>query len=157
MRSATFIDSSILTNILNVPGKNAHHSVVVTEFLARQAAGTTFVLPVTTIVETGNHVAQLTGAARHSCGQRLVDALHKALVDLPPWVLTGVGWDPELVAAVLEGGHGRPDALTLIDQQLGLGDIGILAEIDAYRARIPSATPIHLWTLDNTLLAAYQS
>ena len=34
---------------------------------------------------------------------------------------------------------------------LGSGDASLLLEMDRYRGKVPSATPISLWTLDETL------
>lgn len=77
MREVVFIDTSILVNLLDIQGRNADRREVVAEFLAGQAKQTTFVLPVTTIIETGNHIAHVHGPgdARRACAARLVAAL----------------------------------------------------------------------------------
>ena len=155
MSEVVFIDTSILVNLLDVQGKNADRRKVVAAFLAGQANGATFVLPVTTIIETGNHIAQVHGPgdARRACAERLVAALENALIAAPPWVLTGEVWDHALVRATVSGSTTRPDAISLLTQGVGTGDIGILAEAEAYRRRLPSATPVRIWTLDDGLAA----
>jgi hypothetical protein len=68
--SLVFIDTSILTNFFDVPNKNSDRATVVKEFEQRRQAGATFVLPVTSIIETGNHIAQLNGNARRRAWHR---------------------------------------------------------------------------------------
>lgn len=155
MGEAVFIDTSVFVNLLNVPYMNADHHSVRDSFLAGQKSDVTYVLPVTTIIETGNHIAQLSGHGdvRHQCAERFVGALLAALDAQPPWVLAGHAWDSRMVELIVRGAGGRPDALALLCQGLGTGDIGILAEVEAYRERIPSATPVRVWTLDAGLAA----
>jgi hypothetical protein len=155
MSEVVFIDTSVLVNLLDVPGKNANRDQITAEFLADQGRRTTFVLPVTTIIESGNHIAQLQGSGqvRRACADRLVKALKAALLAHPPWVLTGEVWDAAMVDAVIHGSEQRPAALELLTQGIGTGDIGILAEVEAYRRRVPSATPVRIWTLDHGLAA----
>ncbi len=150
-----FIDTSILLNLLDVPGKNSDRDLVAADFKKRQTEGATFVLPVTTIIETGNHIAQLdhSGQRRRQCAEKLVSALTAALIDEPPWVLTGAAWNATMVHILVHGSPRRPPALDLLTQGIGTGDIGILAEMDTLRGRIPSATPVRLWTLDHGLAA----
>jgi predicted nucleic acid-binding protein len=95
MGEVVFIDTSVLVNLLDVPNMNSHREHVAEVFRAGQGKGMTYVIPVTTIIEAGNHIAQIQGHGdlRHECARRLVDALKMALVDQPPWVLTGSVWD----------------------------------------------------------------
>jgi hypothetical protein len=154
MAELVLIDTSVLLNILDVPGKNSDRKQIEADFAVGIGRGQTFVLPVTSIIETGNHIAQLSGGDRRRCAERLVRTLEAALESNPPWVLTGAVWDQVMLGSILSGAVHRPDALTLMDQGIGTGDIGILAEVDVLRRRVPSATPIGIWTLD-TVLAAY--
>jgi hypothetical protein len=155
MSEVVFIDTSVLVNLLDVPHLNADRKEVVATFLTDQVKGATFVLPVTTIIETGNHIAQIQGVGdiRRACAERLVGALRAALEAQPPWVLIGEVWNQAMVGAIVSGSVRRPSALTLLTQGVGMGDTGILAEVEAYRARIPSATPVRIWTLDASLAA----
>lgn len=155
MTEMVFIDTSILLNLIDVPGKNSDRTAVAADFRKQQAEGATFVLPVTTIIESGNHIAQLEGYGqlRRQCADKLVAALKAALIDEPPWVLTDAAWTADMVHALVHGSTTRPRALDLLTQGIGTGDMGILAEMDALRGRIPSATPVRLWTLDHGLAA----
>jgi hypothetical protein len=71
-----FIDSSILCNLLDIPGKNESHTTVLEEFRARALRGTTFVIPVAAVIETGNHIEQVNeGGHRRRCGWRTGSAV----------------------------------------------------------------------------------
>lgn len=59
MGSVVFIDTSILCNLIPVPGKNQHQAQVQKEMKERLAQGAEFTLPITAVIETGNFVAQL--------------------------------------------------------------------------------------------------
>jgi len=155
MGEAVFIDTSVFLNLLDVPHRNADRTEVAGTFKKDQQSGATFVLPVSTIIETGNHIAQVQGRGntRRGCAQRFVGALKAAVQAQPPWVLTGHAWDDDMVDLIVHGAGQRPEALLLLCQGVGTGDVGILAEVDAYRRRIPSATPVRIWTLDAGLAA----
>lgn len=159
MADLVLIDTSVLLNILDVPNRNADRASVVRTFAAGQRRRDAFVLPVTSIIETGNHIAQLpSGGQRRACAARLISALDIACVDdAPPWTLTGAAWDNALITAIIHGTEHRPNALAMFDQGIGTGDLAILAEVDVLRTRLPSATPIWIWTLDETLGAYAQS
>lgn len=58
MSSVCLIDTSIFTNILNVPGRNQNKADVNHAFREYIDLGCTFILPMATIIETGNHIAQ---------------------------------------------------------------------------------------------------
>lgn len=53
MRTVQFIDTSVLLEFLDVPGHNGRHAEITAEMERRIAHNVTFVLPVTTIIETG--------------------------------------------------------------------------------------------------------
>lgn len=73
MRRAVFLDSSILLELLEVPGKSQQPAAIAAELKDRVAAGDTLLLPTAAIVETGNHIAQLAYRRRYA------DGLHKLL------------------------------------------------------------------------------
>lgn len=55
-----FIDTSILLNILDVPDRNQNKDEVVKEFKTLIGSQTeTLILPLATIIETGNHIAHI--------------------------------------------------------------------------------------------------
>lgn len=152
MAGVVFLDSSVLFNLLDVPAKNSDRAAVVAEFQRLTSEATTFVFPVTAVIETGNLIAQLAdGNARRACMDRFVEWLRKALMTTTPLAVSGVPWDESFLTALVDGGGNRMSLLEFATAGLGSGDVSLLLEMDRYRGKVPSATPIRLWTLDKTL------
>ena len=58
MSAVCIIDTSVFLNLLNVPGKNQDLESIVRSFQEYTDLNVTFILPMATIIETGNHIAQ---------------------------------------------------------------------------------------------------
>ncbi|MBO0612093.1 MAG: hypothetical protein RL122_1764 [Pseudomonadota bacterium] len=58
MSSICVIDTSVFTNLLKVPGRNQNEAEVLRAYQEYAELGCKFILPIATIVETGNHIAQ---------------------------------------------------------------------------------------------------
>lgn len=151
MTEVVFMDSSVLFNLLQVPRKCGDRAVVLAEFEELRKNGATFVFPVTAVVEVGNTIAQLAGHDRRVCMERFVGLLRQALGAVAPWAVSGVPWDGDFLAALIDGGGIRLPLVDFATSGIGSGDASLLLEIERYRARVPSATPVRLWTLDKTL------
>lgn len=159
MADVVFIDTSVLLCILDIPGKNQNRDPLVEEFKNLVTTpGSTLILPVATIIETGNHIAQLSegGLRRHR-----MEALAKLLIDsssaTAPWVIGNVHWDRDFIWSIVHGlPHGALAGLVdLASQGVGVGDVSIVHEMERYRSstNTPSAQTIRLWTLDHGLQA----
>lgn len=149
MRDVVFLDSSVLFSLLDVPGKNGERTAVVAEFKRLKDNGTTFVFPVTAVIETGNAIAQLAdGHARRTCMDRFVEWLRRSLTATVPMAVSGVSWDVEFLAALLDGSGPRLPLVEFAMMGVGSGDASLLMEMDRYRTKVPGATPVRLWTLD---------
>jgi hypothetical protein len=59
MREVEFVDTSVLLNILDVPGKNQDRQHVVEELREKTARGVQLIIPVSAVIETGNHITNL--------------------------------------------------------------------------------------------------
>lgn len=153
MTEVVFLDSSVLFNLLRVPHKCSDRAVVLAEFEELRLKGAIFVFPVTAVVETGNVIAQLDGYDRRVCMERLVGLLRHALGTVAPWAVSGVPWDGDFLGALIDGGGSRLPLVDFATSGIGSGDASLLLEIERYRAKVPSATPIRLWTLDKVLSA----
>lgn len=104
------------------------------------------------MIETGNVIAQLSdGHSRRTCMQRYVELLSRALTTAVPMAVSGVPWDPAFLTALIAGAGDRMPLVEFAMIGIGSGDASLLLEIDRFRAKVPSATPISLWTLDNAL------
>ncbi len=129
MRKVLILDTSILCVWLNVPGMtdcgpdhdkwDSHR--VAEKIHAEEQAKTTFVLPLATIIETGNHIAQ----AQHSRRERglaLADLMIKSANEETPWAAfseQSILWSAEKLIGLAEN---WPD---LANQKLSLGDATI--------------------------------
>ena len=155
MKDVVFLDSSILLNVLDVPGKNSDRDEVSASFRQRVDAGSLLVIPVAAVVEVGNHIAQLPGSQRRALSSRFAGFLKAALDGSPPWVLSGGAWDRSFLHRLVAGDQTRPGLTDLATQGIGSGDASILVELAVYRARtdLPGALPVRLWTLDKELEA----
>jgi hypothetical protein len=154
MGGVVFLDSSVLFNLLYVPGKNADRDAVIAEFKRLTRDGSTFVFPVTAVIETGNvisHSQLADGHSRRTCMGRFVEWLRRALTTTVPMAVSGVPWDPDFLTSLIDGAGPRLPLVDFAMAGIGSGDASLLIEMDRYRAKVPSATPITLWTLDTTL------
>ncbi|TNM27237.1 hypothetical protein [Streptomyces sedi] len=146
-----FLDTSVLVEFLDVPHRNARRAEVLAEMDARLKAGVRFVLPTATIVETGNHVFQIKdGAARRDRALHLRSLLLKTARGEAPWVLHERTWDGAFLTSLCHGGTTGMDlAEHAVRQQLGTGDLSIVAERDLYASR--ARADVRIWTLEATM------
>ena len=67
MSEIVLVDTSVLMNVLNVPGRNQDREAVIAEFTRLVQGGAHLFLPMAAVFEAGNHIAQLAdGQARRS-------------------------------------------------------------------------------------------
>jgi hypothetical protein len=86
------LDTSMLCSWLCIPGKetcgpsdNKWDTKRVENYITEQTQkGATIVLPIATIIETGNHIAQSNGD-RYNTAKRLADIMEKAADNVSPW------------------------------------------------------------------------
>lgn len=113
MRAICLVDTTILVEILNVPGKANHHLAVMVELEVKIRDGEALFLPMATVLETGNHIAQNgDGNQRRQCAESFVaqvelaldgkspftpisfltgDAMRRWLSEFPGWAMRGQG------------------------------------------------------------------
>lgn len=151
MRTVTFLDTSVFTNILEVPGK-CQHPEVGTEFANRVRSGEEFILPIAAVIETGNFIGQLKGDARRPIGEKFASVLQRMADGQAPWTMLETTWSGPFLHRLLKGSVVGADYLSLTAQGIGLGDMSILTELRDFREK--NMIPAQLWTLD-AALAAY--
>lgn len=155
MRRVEFVDTSVLLNILNVPGFNQDHDVVLEEFLEKaQHSETDLILPVTAVIESGNHIAQLPdGATRRQYAEGYVALLRNVASGRAPWVLHEVAWDAEIIKYLCDGVRGTGEFVEVaMRKDLGTGDLAILAERERFLTKAVVSSAV-VWTLDEKLAA----
>jgi hypothetical protein len=92
MRKVLILDTSVLCCWLRVPGKETAgpnndlwtHDRIDALINVENAAGSTFVLPIASLIETGNHIAQARGQ-RYECACELADKLRASADAQSPW------------------------------------------------------------------------
>lgn len=136
------VDTSILTNMLRIPGKSDDHEKIKAE-LERLATDRSVVLllPFAAIVETGNHTAQAgDGRQKRACAKRFVEQITKALDGQAPWTVTPMpapdevrGWLARFPDEAMRG--------------LGIADLSIVMEWERQLAQARGRR-VYIWSLD---------
>jgi hypothetical protein len=143
-----FIDTSILRELIQVPGKHNQHEEVNAEFHKKAKAGEQFVIPITAVIETGNHIAHAKTGDRRTAATKLKNFLLSAANRLNPWVLHEVEWGQDFLERFLGGDSTGSDFVDLAgNAQMGGGDFSILVERDAFRQK-SNGLDVRIWTLD---------
>lgn len=154
MAEVRFVDTSVLCDLLKVPGKCQRHGEVRQELADLKERGIQLVLPVATIIETGNHIAQAgDGHGRRASATAFVRLLRLTAEGAAPWVLHSVAWDGRMLDLLCDG-PGRIGAFVEMAGRglLGAGDLAILAECELYAART-AGVRVGVWTHDERLAA----
>lgn len=144
--SIALVDTSVFTNILNVPGFNQDRKEILASFKEYVELGTTFVLPLAAMVETGNHIGQLDdGRVRRHMARRFRTEVRKAIegsapfVPATPWEFPRLkDWLDEFPERAKEG--------------LGLADLSIVKEWERL-CSLHRARRVFIWSLDGHLNA----
>lgn len=158
------IDTSVLCCWLKVPGKDEagpledrwNYDRIDHLLEEEEKKGSTFVLPMATLIETGNHIAQATDNNRYQRASRLADHLRNATDEQSPWAAftdQSSLWQPEQLRvladswpALAAGGTSIGDA-TIKDVAEHYARAGYSVEIltgDAGLKAYQPVTPIHV-------------
>jgi len=150
-----FVDTSVLCNLLAIPGKCQREEEVRAELDQLVSAGVQLILPIATIIETGNHIVQVgDGHARRRCAASFIELLRATAEGALPWVVHAVAWDERMILLLCEGSRNTGSFVEVAAAGvLGAGDVAILAERDMF-ARRTAALHVGVWTHD-ARLAAY--
>lgn len=149
MAVVTFVDTSVLLEILRVPNKSQRPEETHDELRGRVADGETLVLPTATIVETGNHIGQIAnGGLRRRCAEAFSRFLLQMVVDDPPWTVSGAHWNAGFLRALCEGDGARLSLVDMATQGVGAGDVSILTEKQDYERRT-IGVQVSVWTTDD--------
>lgn len=145
-----FIDTSVFCNILPVPGRDQDRDEVLAELSNRQK-NATLILPITTIIETGNFIAQLAaGGERRAVAARFVGVLRLICEGKAPWSMHQFAWDLEIIQDLIDGAGTGKRLHEHAEGRVGAGDLTILAEARSYAARARPAV-VGVWSLDANL------
>jgi hypothetical protein len=143
MKGVCLIDTSILCELLEVPGKSGGLDDVQEQFVNR-ANDFELVLPFTTVLETGNHIGQCS-KNRFSVATRFTKLVGAALDGTAPF--TASPFPDEAVWREL-----LDRFPTWASGGAGLGDLTIVQVLEQYQARFPTRS-VCIWSLDRDLSA----
>jgi len=147
------VDTSVLCEILQVPGKSdpARGNDVLAEADRRWRGGERFVIPITAVIETGNHIAQSSGD-RYTVAGRLVRLLQVAISEQSHWRVLQTRLGADFLMALCAGDSTGQSLEALAAAKVGAGDIAILVERDQFRATT-AVGDVGVWTFDEGLSA----
>ena len=111
-RKILILDSSVLCCWLKVPGKDTAgpqgdqwtYQRINTLIQQEQQKGSTLVLPIASLIETGNHIAQATNL-RHQCATELARCLTDTADAKSPWAAftdQTVLWEPDQLLKIAQ-------------------------------------------------------
>lgn len=143
MSEIVLLDTSIYLNVLDVPGFNQHRISVLSGFDVRIKNSDYFFLPLVTILETGNHVGNLSdGNRRREFSIKLVADVSKAINGEVPYRATKFPSREEFskwITDFSENHHG-----------ISLGDHFIIKEWER-ACKIHKMSRVRIWSLDDHL------
>lgn len=146
MPDVVIVDTSVLLNVLNVPGYNDHHAEVLRRFEQFLTDGATLMLPLAVVFETGNHIADVPdGRNRRKFSELFREEVRKALRDESPWRLVPLP-DTEQVADWLES---FPDCAM---QGISLSDHSMI-QLWEFLCDKLFQTRVLIWSMDYKLRA----
>lgn len=145
--TVTLVDTSVLCELLEVPGMHSRSEETRAELTRREAAGERFVIPATAVIETGNHIEHAKQDGRRAA-ERLVELVRLAVAGTGAWRVFPVTWNGEFLAAWCDGDSTNDSFVNLAgNHTLGGGDMAILVERDSLRRQV-AGHDIGVWTLD---------
>lgn len=151
MATITLVDTSVLCELLQVPGKSstARGTRLLADLNRRWEAGERLVIPLTAIIETGNHIAQSEGD-RYTLAGRLVRLLRSAGEDGSPWHVLDLRLGKDFLHSLCAGASSGEDLAQLAARKVGAGDVAVLVERDQLK-RGSAVREVKVWTLDHGL------
>ncbi|MNL03039.1 hypothetical protein D3C87_1235640 [compost metagenome] len=153
MSAISIIDTSVFLNLLDVPNRNGEREQVDLAFREYVELGATFILPMATIIETGNHIAQNgDGGTRRATAQRFCEHVGAAFCGNAPYQISEFPNSQEVLAWLNSfpehAGQNKTPAKTT--EGTSFGDLSIIEEYSKCRRRF-SMSEVFIWSLDSDL------
>ena len=144
MSSIVLVDTSVLLNVLDVPGRNQNRVDVLAQLAQHIEQGDHMRLPMASILEAGNHIAHIgDGGMRRAAAETFVTQIRLALIGDAPWKPTSFPTS-ELV---LEWLSAFPDHAM---RGVGFGDLSIIKEWESISRQFHMSS-VSIWSLDGDL------
>lgn len=142
-----FIDTSIVMNLLEIPDRCEDKEQVKREFQKAVSDGDRLVLPMSTIIESGNHIAHIkNGDARRSKALLFQEFLEKTACDETPWKLYGTELKKEDLLFIAQEFPERA-----LIYEMGIGDLSIIRFYENAKKTLPALGKIMIWSTDKHL------
>lgn len=137
------VDTSVLCELLGVPGRNARHADALAELEQKLAAREQLLMPLAAIIETGNHIAHVSdGFGRRSAAGRFVELVRPAIAGDSPFTPTPM---PDLATV----GGWLDLFVDDATAEIGIADRSILAVWEAQRTQhAASKRRVYVWSYD---------
>lgn len=142
-----FIDTSVFTNILDVPNRNQQREKITKEFKELiKSPDNLLILPFATIIETGNHIAHNgDGTQRRKMADKFSNVLLKTIQNEAPWHYYGRQLEPDDLQKICKN---FPDSAMRGE---GFGDLSIIRAYERYKKETPGIEEIRIWSIDGHL------
>lgn len=152
-KEVCLVDTSILCEILMVPNLHSQAQAVRMQVQEHDRAGSTLMLPMATLLETGNHIAQNgDGSQRRQVATKFVQLVDAVLTDRGrPFALASFP-DDKVLRAWLDVFPGYAQSSDKRGKGIGLADVSILDEWHRLRLLHPR-NRVRIWSLDHHLSA----
>ena len=119
LMTVVIIDTSILCNLLSIPGKAQDREAVIADFEIWVGGGASLLLPHVAIYETANFIAQLgNGAVRRDRAEKFVSLIGDSLARKAPWALAPFPRQDEFLKLVQNFVDGATRGVGLVDQTI---------------------------------------
>lgn len=153
MSAIVLLDTSVYLNVLNVPGFNQDRADIFSEFERAIRDEERFLLPLASVWETGNHIADLVdGQTRRRFGQKLLEDVAKAFVGEVPYRATHfpdrdefLRWLGDFPDMVMRNKSDRK-----LREGVSLADLSIIKEWGRNCTLHPMSR-VRIWSLDSDL------
>lgn len=144
MSALVLLDTSVLLNVFDVPGRNDQRDAVLDELGRRIEAGDHLFIPMAAVFEAGNHIAHVAdGRNRRAAAERFVAAMRAALHGQAPWKPVSLPSNEN----VLEWLDVFPGQAM---QGISMGDLSIIKEWESLCRKFPMSR-VRVWSLDAQL------
>lgn len=148
--SIVLVDTSVFCEIVPVPGRSQSRDEILEQLEEHIQNEATLLLPIATILETGNHIAHINdGRQRRVTAEQYVQLVQQALGNIEgpaPWTVPQPLLAPEDLQRYL---NEFPDHAM---REIGLGDLSIINEYER-QCQLHQLRRVFIWSLDDHLSA----
>jgi len=141
-----FIDTSIMLNLLQVPSRCNKAQEVLNDFKRAIEDGDNLILPLATIVETGNHIAHINdGNIRRKIAEKFAVFIRASLDNEAPWFYDSCELSKEDLLYIADNFSQKAM------EKVGLGDISIIRQYENFKEKNGAIGKIMIWSVDTHL------